>query len=139
MQVKAFPALRRPRVEMVPLIDMFFLLLVFFIYGVFSMSMHEGIIVELPAARTAASTKGDTITISIAADGALFVNDAPTSLEALPHALAAARQGVSKPLVAMNADAEARHGLVVQVLDLVRQAGLERVSFRAIPADGVAQ
>ncbi|MBI3324778.1 MAG: biopolymer transporter ExbD, partial [Candidatus Omnitrophica bacterium] len=34
---------KRPRVEMVPLIDMFFLLLIFFIFGVFSMKMQEGI------------------------------------------------------------------------------------------------
>lgn len=134
MQVKAFPAWRRPRVEMVPLIDMFFLLLVFFIYGVFSMRMQEGILVELPAARTAASTQGDTLTISIAADGALFVNDAPASLETLPQALREARQRFGEPLVVMNADTQARHGLVVHVLDLVRQAGLERVSFRAMPA-----
>ncbi len=140
---------KRPRVEMVPLIDCFFLLLVFFIFGVFSMTLQQGIWVDLPAAAQAASLKEETVTISVTAEGALFVNDRPVALEALGDAL---RQAVPPPvvgpegrspasggatgggtLVVIRADRASRHGLVVSVLDAVRQAGLQHVSFQTEP------
>ncbi|MBI2495467.1 MAG: biopolymer transporter ExbD [Candidatus Omnitrophica bacterium] len=81
---------KRPRIEMVPLIDCFFLLLVFFIFGVFSM-------------------------------------------EALTGALRQEASRQTSGLVVINADREVRHGLVMSVLDSVRQAGLETVSFHTMP------
>jgi biopolymer transport protein ExbD len=43
---------RRPRIEMIPLIDVVFLLLVFFIYSMLSMTIHRGLPVNLPTAST---------------------------------------------------------------------------------------
>ena len=74
---------KRPRVEMLPLIDMFFILLAFFIFGVFSMTMREGIVIELPTAATAESQTEDSSTISITENGELFFNDHPIRWEAL--------------------------------------------------------
>jgi len=128
------PVGRRPRVEMVPLIDMFFILLVFFIFGVFSMKMQEGIVVDLPQAQTGAVSKDEqTITISLTADGSLAVNDEPFTLETLPARLEEARAGRDNLLVVINADRRAAHGTVISVLDAVRQVGLQRVSFRTEP------
>ena len=133
MLVKPFVS-KRPRVEMVPLIDMFFLLLIFFIFGVFSMKMQEGIIVDLPRAATGAASKEDeTITVSVTADGGLAVNRQPVTLEALPAALEAQRGERREPMVIINADRLASHGTVISVLDAVRQAGLQRVSFQTTP------
>lgn len=134
MLVKAFPSKRRARIEMVPLIDMFFLVLTFFIFGVFSMTMQEGILVELPTAVSAASTQDETLTVSVSADGRLFLNREPVELDALGEALRARAGGAAGRLVILNADAAARHGLVVSVLDAVRLGGFQRVSFRTEPA-----
>ncbi|MBI4342673.1 MAG: biopolymer transporter ExbD [Candidatus Omnitrophica bacterium] len=127
--MKPFTA-KRPRVEMVPLIDMFFLLLVFFIFGVFSLTMQQGILVELPEAATAAATRNEALTVSLDASGGLFLNHAPVSLAALPAQLAAARGRLKDPVVVINADRAVSHGAVVSVLDVVRQTGLQRVSFQ---------
>ena len=125
---------KRPRVEMVPLIDMFFLLLIFFIFGVFSMKMQEGIIVDLPQAQTGAVSKDDeTITISVTAEGELAVNRQPATLQTLPAALEVQREERREPLVVINADRAASHGVVIGVLDAVRQVGLQRVSFQTTP------
>jgi len=118
---------------MVPLIDMFFLLLVFFIFGVFSMTMQQGIIVDLPSAASAASTKDDTITISLTADGSLSLNAEPLAIEALAPALRQEHVHLPNPLVVINADRQVTHGRVISVLDTVRQAGLQRVSFQTAP------
>lgn len=134
MQVNPFPFKRPVRVEMIPLIDMFFLLLVFFIFGVFSMTMQEGIMVNLPGASTAASLKDErAVTISITAEGALFLREQPVTLDALASTLRAEAAKSPEPLVSINADGEARHALVITVLDTVRHAGLQRVSFQTAP------
>lgn len=118
---------------MVPLIDCFFLLLVFFIFGVFSMTMQQGIVVDLPAAQAGVSTQEAGLTISLTADGALFLNQDPVTLEALTGALRQEASRQTSGLVVINADREVRHGLVMSVLDSVRQAGLETVSFHTMP------
>jgi biopolymer transport protein ExbD len=118
---------------MIPLIDMFFLLLVFFIFGVFSMTMQQGILVDLPTANTAASTQEDTISISLAADGSLFVNQQPVTLQHLEATLAQIRPAAPYPLVVINADRQVPHGTVISVLDGVRHAGYQRVSFQTAP------
>lgn len=130
MLVKPFTP-KRPRIEMVPLIDMFFLLLVFFIFGVFSMTMQQGILVDLPQAATATSTQEDAVTVSLTAEGAVFLNQEPVALEALAAALQAARLRRPDPLVIINADRRSPHGTVMAVLDAVRQAGLQRISLQA--------
>lgn len=131
MLVKPF-ILKRPRVEMIPLIDMFFLLLVFFIFGVFSMTMQQGLLVDLPSAQTAVAMNAeDGITISITHEGALFLNREPVLLEQLPAALRRHQGRHADALVTLNADRRVPHGTVMTALDAVRQAGLQRVSFQA--------
>ncbi len=134
MLVKPFIA-KRPRVEMVPLIDMFFLLLVFFIFGVFSMTLQQGLLVDLPSAKTATSTKEPTVTISLIPEGGLFLNQQPTTLDALTASLQQIAGTQPRMVVSLNADQTVAHGRVLQVLDTVRHAGLQRVSFQAAPKE----
>ena len=129
MLVKPFVS-KRARVEMVPLIDMFFLLLVFFIFGVFSMTIQQGLIVDLPTAETAvAAPSGESLTVTVTAEEVLFLNDEPVTLNTLAAALRQRQARVTDPLVTIHADRRATHGTVMAVLDAVRQASLQRVSF----------
>ena len=57
------------RIEMIPLIDIIFLLLVVVIYAMLSMTVHKGIRVELPRAATAEVDKKDHFSVSIADKG----------------------------------------------------------------------
>src|SRR3989338_4259775 len=98
------------RVEMIPLIDMFFLLLVFFIFGVFSMTVQQGLLVDLPNATTAvAMSTEDAITISLTDDGGVFLNREPVSLEGLPAALAQRQDRQADSVVTINADRRVLH------------------------------
>lgn len=134
MQVKAFTT-KRPRIEMVPLIDMFFLLLVFFIFGVFSLSMRQGIVVDLPSAKTASpDSKEETVVLSVTADGGIVAEQTTLTLESLGQWLTEKQATTPIATVAINADRAAKHGLVIAVLDAVRQAGIQRVSFQIEPS-----
>ena len=134
MRVKAFFA-KRPRVEMVPLLDMFFILLVFFIFGVFSMTMSSGILVDLPAAATTEPLTPEVAVISLTADGRLFLNQEVMTVQTLPSRLQVLRAGRPEVPVVINADRQVTHGTVIEVLDTVRRAGIVRVSFRTKPQD----
>ena len=136
MQVQGLLA-KRPRVELLPLIDMFFILLAFFIFGVFSMTMRQGIHVDLPDAASGVTSRDEAVTISLSAAGALFLNQEPVSLAALRQGL---RTAPADAHVVINADRAVAHGSVIGVLDAVRQAGLQRVSFQTDPlGDGASE
>ena len=133
MQTRNVPFVlpRRPRVEMVPLIDMFFLLLVFFIFGVFSMTMQQGLLVDLPVAKTTSASQEPTVTISLTVDGGMFVDQEPVSVEQLAFQLQQVHAHRPATTVVINADRQVPHGVVMTVLDTVRETGLQRVSLQA--------
>lgn len=128
-------AFRQPRVEMLPLIDMFFILLAFFIFGVFSMTMQQGIAVELPRVATAVASKEDSAVISLTADGKLFLNHEPSTIDTLEAALREWREQYQEAVVIIQADRMVPHGTVIEVLDRIRLAGINRVSFATEPMD----
>ncbi len=128
MKLKSGFEKRRARVKMLPLIDVVFLLLVFFIYSFLSMVIHRGIDVELPGATTAVTSQTDYVDVSITADNQIFINKQPATLESAAAAVHAARGGENLP-VFINGDRQAGLGQAVELLDRLRVEGIEKVSF----------
>ncbi len=118
---------KRARIEMLPLIDIVFLLLVFFIYAMLSMTVHQGLRVDLPAAVTAQADKRDFVNITITRDNRLLVNQVPVSLDNLIGEIRL-HEGRDRP-VFISGDRRADLGLAIQVLDRLRKAGLQDVTF----------
>ena len=120
---------RRPRIEMIPLIDIVFLLLVFFIYAMLSMVVHRGLKVELPGASTAQVDRRQHVTITLTKDNAVYVDEEPVPLDRLvDHVVARLATSENKDLpVFINGDRKADLGLAVQVLDGLRAAGINEV------------
>ncbi|MCK4565563.1 MAG: biopolymer transporter ExbD, partial [Verrucomicrobia bacterium] len=119
---------KKARVEMLPLIDVVFLLLVFFIYAMLSMVVHHGLKVDLPSAGSVSLEKEDYIAITIDADNRLFLNDEPTEVDGLAERVRALRGNEAKP-VFINGDRKADLGLAIELLDDLKKAGIEEVSF----------
>lgn len=129
--VKSWQVVKKPRIEMVPLIDCFFLILVFFIYGVLSMVVQRGISLELPKVAHADVNREDYLSISVSKEGQAFFNRQPVSIEELPLFLEQDRLKNPKQKVFINADKFAYHGTVINILDIVRRAGIRQVYFQA--------
>jgi biopolymer transport protein ExbD len=119
---------KKARVEMLPLIDVVFLLLVFFIYAMVSMVVHRGIKVDLPAAGTAALEQDDYISITIDAENQLYLNGDPTQAESLAGQVQTLRGNSTKP-VFIDGDKQADLGLAIELLDDLKGAGIDEVSF----------
>ena len=115
-------------INLTPLIDVVFLLLVFFIYAMLSMVLHRGLRVDLPAAGSSSIEHSDYIAITIDADNNLFLNKAPTTVDGLADRVLALRGTEIKP-VFINGDQQADLGLAIELLDDLKKAGIEEVSF----------
>jgi len=122
---------RKPRIEMIPLIDLMFLILVSFVYGVFFMSVHRGVPVTLPLSSTAKIENQLTLTLSIQADGSLFLDKEPVPFESLGEALKLKAAANKETGVLLFADKNLPYQKLYTVLDLIRTAGLSQVSLQA--------
>ncbi len=122
--------LNPPRVEMIPLIDIVFLLLVVFVFAMMSMTIHKGIKVDLPSADTAQSNRQDYFSVTLTETGELFVGIDPATIDELIESVAGARERDDKVRVFVNAHKNVSHGRVVEVLDGIRAGGVTAVSVQ---------
>jgi len=116
---------------MLPMIDIVFLLLVFFIYAMLSMAVHRGLPVNLPASKTVKIDKKLILAVTIGADGSIFVDKEPVELERVTTVLQAKAKGQEQPGVLLFADRNLPYQNLFDVLDRIRQAGLNRISLQA--------
>ena len=123
-------AQKRARIEILPLIDIVFLLLVFFIYAMLSMAVHRGVPVNLPASSSSEIEKKLTLSVTIKDSGDIVLDTDRVSLQDLaPRLRTKAR--ISEDLgVLLFADRKVPCQLLVKVLDQIRIAGVTRVSLQ---------
>ncbi len=130
-----------PQLDLTPLIDVVFLLLIFFMVST-TFDKDARIKVELPQASTQDEQPADEkqLRITVDADGRYYVNQQEvinTSIEALKRAITKASGGRTDLPVIINADAKATHQSVIQVMDAASQLGLVQMTFAARqPVDG---
>ncbi len=130
MKVRRFHT-KPPRVEMLPLIDIVFLLLVVFIYTMLSMAVHKGMPVVLPSGEQVEPPKPSSVTVTITADGAVFVDQQAVPLETLSDMLRQKTRGDTETGVLLFADRSLAYDRLFKVMDRIRMAGLHRISLQA--------
>jgi biopolymer transport protein ExbD len=121
---------KRARIEILPLIDIVFLLLVFFIYAMLSMSVHRGLPVKLPTSSSAEIDRESLLSVTIKDSGEILVDADPISLRDLAPLLRERARGPEVPGVLLFADERVSCQLLVRVLDRIRMAGIDRVSLQ---------
>ncbi len=131
MKVPTIPR-KTVRIEMLPLIDIVFLLLVVFIYAMLSMAVHRGLPVALPTSSSAPIEQPRTVAVTIQADGALFVNKRPILLVNLSQELKNTPLDQRQDGLILYADRDLTYQRLFQVLDEIRKADIERISMQAV-------
>ena len=116
---------------MLPLIDIVFLLLVFFIYAMLSMAVHRGLPVVLPSSSTARIDKHLILSVTVKSEGSIYVDKEQVLMESLTEALRKKVQGGTDPGVLLFADRSIPYQKLFNVLDQIRMAGLSRISLQA--------
>lgn len=120
---------RRVRVEVIPLIDCMFFLVASLVYSMLLMVVHHGVNVALPAAYTAQTDHREYIAITIAEDSSIYFDKQKVTAAELPTRVKAAMQGKQDMPVFVSGDKRANLGVAIEVLDLLRRAGIKEVSF----------
>lgn len=120
---------KKARIEMIPLMDVIFLLLVAFIFFTMSMTIHRGLPVQLPTSATARIEKRDLTDITIRENGRIFLNKKETNLSGLTAQLTILHRESPETKVLISGDKKASYEMIVSVMDAVRKSGITGVSL----------
>ncbi len=131
--------IKAARIEMMPLIDIVFLLLVFFIYAMLSMAVHRGLRLDLPESSQAVINRQshEPISLSIvqAAEGIqIKIHETAVELEKLPQQLLQLQQAdgaQENPGVLLFADEDISYQQLYTVLDKLKEAGISDISLQS--------
>jgi biopolymer transport protein TolR len=115
-------------INVTPLVDVVLVLLLVFM--VTAPMMSRGIDVSLPVADQPNITPEDRpVTVSVSARGTVYVNDKPVALPLLEDQLRGRLQGMATKVVYLRADEALRYGKVIEVVDIMKHAGVEQIGF----------
>ncbi len=130
---------KKARIEIIPLIDIMFFLLASFMMVSITMVKMQSIKMDLPTATQARRDfKPEIINIAVDKTGECYIEKQRKSqqevYEYLTNRLQTSAASTNLP-VYISGDKNATHGAVIAVLDLVRRAGIQKVSFAITPQD----
>ena len=126
---------RQVRLEMTSLMDVMFLVLVFFIYCIFDMAVHKGLKVELPSA-AGADEKGERVVITITAEDAIQLNGMPMKKEEVVARVKELNAVKMKLPVLISGDRKSSLGTGIELLAELKAAGVEKASFQVSGGKG---
>jgi biopolymer transport protein ExbD len=120
---------RKARIEMLPILDVVFLLLVFFIFAMLSMVTQKGVRVSLPAVSSSEKNVKDYINITITESNAIYIGEERIALGDVALHVKEHLKANDKTPVFIRGDRRASLGVGIALLDKLRGAGLKSVSF----------
>ncbi len=126
-----FDSGKQARIEMLPLIDIVFLLLVFFIYAMLSMAVHKALPVKLPGSSTAKIDKQAILSVTVDAKGNIYIDKEPVPLQSLSAFLEVKASRTKDAGVLLFADKNLPYQELFRVLDQINLAGIDQVSLEA--------
>src|SRR5262249_22778814 len=127
--------LKKARIEIIPMIDTIFFLLVFFMISTLSMSLLTGVHVNLPTAASWSQLPIKTIAISLTKEDQLFSTKTKLPARSLRQLLRPELTKNPELLVVINADDGVNHGRVVEIMAQARQTGVTKLSIAVKPKE----
>ena len=119
----------KARIEIIPMIDVIFFLLVFFMISTLSMTINRGLPVNLPTAATSQKEIRENVNLTVTQDGKMFLNKQPVTLQDMGQRVKAALASDPQTTVVVNADGQVLHSTVVDILDELRLAGVSGLTI----------
>jgi len=125
---------RRSRAEiainMAPLIDVIFLLVIFFAVSTTFLE-SAGLDLELPESSSTAERKTEDLTVTLSSNGTLFLDGSEVAEAELTDRLRAALAERERKVVVLSGDTHSEYGRVVEIMDRIRAAGAESLTIAA--------
>jgi len=120
--------------DLTPIVDVVFNLLIFFALSLNFAATSGGINVKLPSASSAEPVKSEQLTINLTQDGQVYYNDKEINIDELPAKLQSIEDKES--IVIIRADNNVPHGQVVEVMDIVKSEGFSKLAIAVDQASG---
>lgn len=119
-------------INVTPFVDVMLVLLVIFM--VTAPMFSQGLPVNLPQAAAPALTSEQPLVVSISPEQEVYLGDRPVGLENLKAVLEGEKKGDRTPEVLLKSDQSVPYGLVVQVMSILKEAGVEKLGIVTAPA-----
>ena len=130
-------SLEEPQLNLTPMIDIVFLLIIFFMVGTRFSEIEQQYDVELPTASAVEpmTSRPDAIILNVARSGDVAIGGETVDLEQLKSRLEAARKAYAEQAVLIRGDGEGMYQAVVDVMDVCHKAQIHRFSLAFQPAE----
>ena len=127
----------RPRVEVIPMIDIMMFLLVFFVVISLNMIAGTGVDMVLPGSKTTKEIKSATVTVGVTKDNKIVIDGETISQDALTAKLTELKKD-QKISVIIAGDKDVALQTLINVMDSVRGAGINSVGIAATAEQATA-
>lgn len=117
------------RIELIPLIDVVFCILIFFILASLQLTRQQAISINLPQSSTSALQTQKSLIVSIDSAGTIYVDQQPVTQDNLYYTMQGFQQENPDGLMVLYADRSATYDSVIQLLDKMRSIGGDRVAL----------
>ena len=131
MRLRDRRAFGKPEVVIIPMIDIMFFLLVFFMLSTLYMVNVKTVDVNLPKAQSAQTQLNVTYLVTVRKDGSLWLEDQPIDADTLVQQARMESQKNPRFAVVVRADGDMNYSGVMELLDRFRQAGITRFGLAA--------
>ena len=135
MQLRDIRNRRAPELNIIPMIDIMFFLLVFFMLRTMYMIDLKTIPIKLPKAATAATDTTTTFAVSMKSDGSIYLGDAKTDIQALIMQASLEQKNNPNFAVVIRAERDIDYGKVITLIDKLKGAGIHRFGLATDGAD----
>jgi biopolymer transport protein ExbD len=127
--------IKKARIEIIPMIDTIFFLLVFFMISTLSMAQYRGMPVNLPKTASGQQAPAESAAITIDKANQVFLDKRAVDKAELPDLLREQLANNPELLVVINADDSVEHGHVVEIMDIARSANVARMAIAVKPKE----
>ena len=125
---------KKARIEIIPMIDTVFFLLVFFMMASLSMTVYRGVPLSLPKAASG-EPRQDRLSVSVTRDGTIYLDRDQVEPAELTEKLRALHGKDPEIVVVVSADGDVTHRHVVEAMDAARVAGISRMAIAVQPME----
>ncbi|WP_110955487.1 ExbD/TolR family protein [Anaerosinus massiliensis] len=129
MKIRSLQSEEQPALMIIPMIDIIFFLLVFFMMSMLSMVEQKSIALTLPAAESAQVNTAKTIPITITKEGQVYWERDAISINELEKKLVLEKRENKEVSVILRGDEASSYGKIVRVMDTVKKVGIAKVSI----------
>lgn len=127
MNIRSNRVARPPRLMIIPMIDIIFFLMVFFLFSTLQMVYQKSMPVNLPVASSHQEAP-KPVAITLMKDGTISIGDTVVGIEEIKPRVEQLADKADTPVI-LRADENVEHGKVIKVMDEIKSAGVTKLSI----------